>query len=114
MVSLPVVVRHELVNGAEQPPFPQQDQTIETLLADGAHEPFSLGVGIRRLAPSRADHLLHALRNRSQEPTGSRAGSTPTPDAWFMAQAARRLTDAIDGFLARHRVLICDRDAKWT
>jgi putative transposase len=41
-------------------------------------------------------------------------GSTPTPDAGFMAQAARRLTDAVDGFLARHRVLICDRDAKWT
>ena len=31
-----------------------------------------------------------------------------------MAQAARRLTDAVDGFLASHRVLICDRDAKWT
>ena len=29
-------------------------------------------------------------------------------------QAARRLTDAVDGFLARHRVLICDRDAKWS
>src|SRR5262249_3207217 len=42
------------------------------------------------------------------------AGSTPTPDAWFMAQAARQLTDAVDGFLAKHRVLICDRDAKWT
>jgi transposase InsO family protein len=42
------------------------------------------------------------------------AGSTPTPDTWFMAQAARRLTDAVDGFLARHQVLICDRDAKWT
>jgi putative transposase len=42
------------------------------------------------------------------------AGSTPTPDAGFMAQTARRLTDAVDGFLARHRVLICDRDAKWT
>jgi transposase InsO family protein len=41
------------------------------------------------------------------------AGSTPTPDTGFMAQAARRLTDAVDGFLARHRVLICDRDAKW-
>jgi putative transposase len=40
--------------------------------------------------------------------------STPTPDAGFMAQAARRLTDAVDGFLARHRILICDRDAKWT
>ena len=42
------------------------------------------------------------------------AGSTPTPDAWFMAQAARRLTDVVDGFLARHRILICDRDRKWT
>jgi putative transposase len=42
------------------------------------------------------------------------AGSTPTPDASFMAQAARRLTDAVDGFLADHRILICDRDAKWT
>ena len=42
------------------------------------------------------------------------AGSTPTPDAWFMAQAARRLTDAVDGFLANHQILICDRDSKWT
>ena len=42
------------------------------------------------------------------------AGSTPTPDAWFMAQAARRLTDVVDGFLVGHRILICDRDAKWT
>src|SRR5262249_32230883 len=42
------------------------------------------------------------------------ASSTPTPDAWFMAQAARRLTDPVDGFLAKHRVLVCDRDTKWT
>jgi putative transposase len=42
------------------------------------------------------------------------AGSTPTPDGWFMAQAARRLTDAVDGILVGHRVLICDRDRKWT
>src|SRR5712664_1445911 len=41
-------------------------------------------------------------------------GSTPNPDAGFMAQAARRLTDAADGFLAGHQVLICDRDGKWT
>jgi putative transposase len=41
-------------------------------------------------------------------------GSTPNPDAAFMAQAARRLTDVVDGFLAGHRVLICDRDSKWT
>ena len=31
-----------------------------------------------------------------------------------MAQAARRLTDVVDGFLVGHRILICDRDAKWT
>ena len=28
--------------------------------------------------------------------------------------SARRLTDAVDGFLSGHRVLICDRDRKWT
>src|SRR5262249_3481031 len=42
------------------------------------------------------------------------AGSTPTPDACFTAQAARCLTDAVDGCLAGHRILICDRDTKWT
>ena len=31
-----------------------------------------------------------------------------------MAQAARRLTDGVDGFLVGHRVLICDRVRKWT
>ena len=41
-------------------------------------------------------------------------GSTRNPDAAFMAQAARRLTDAVDGFLTGHRVLICDGDGKWT
>ena len=41
-------------------------------------------------------------------------GSTPNPDAAFMAQAAWLLTDAVDGFLAGHRVLICDRDGEWT
>jgi transposase InsO family protein len=41
------------------------------------------------------------------------AGSTPHPDEAFMTQAARRLTDAVDGFLVRYRVLICDRDTKW-
>jgi putative transposase len=41
-------------------------------------------------------------------------GSTPNPDAAFMAQAARSLTDAVDGVRAGHRVLICDRDSKWT
>ena len=42
------------------------------------------------------------------------AGSTPHPDDAFMAQAARDLTAAVDGFLGRYRALICDRDTKWT
>src|SRR5437867_11209830 len=41
-------------------------------------------------------------------------GSTRNPDAAFMAQAGRRLTDAVDGFLTGHCVLICDSDKKWT
>ena len=41
-------------------------------------------------------------------------GSTRNPDAAFTAHAARRLTDVVEGFLVGHRVLICDRDAKWT
>jgi putative transposase len=42
------------------------------------------------------------------------AGSTPHPNDAFMAQAARDLTDAVDGFLVGYRALICDRDTKWT
>ena len=41
-------------------------------------------------------------------------GSTPHPDAVFMQQMARTLVFADDGPLARHRILICDRDAKWS
>jgi transposase InsO family protein len=42
------------------------------------------------------------------------AGSTPHPDDAFMVQAARCLTDAVDGFLVGYRALIFDRDRKWT
>jgi hypothetical protein len=38
MVPLPMVVRHELVQGAEQPALPEQDQAVQTLLPDRAHE----------------------------------------------------------------------------
>ena len=42
------------------------------------------------------------------------AGMTTQPDEGFMAQVARNLTDAVDGFLHAHRLLICDRDSKFT
>ena len=42
------------------------------------------------------------------------AGITEHPTDSFMAQVARNLTDAVDGFLKDHRVLVCDRDTKFT
>ena len=41
-------------------------------------------------------------------------GSTPYPDALFMRQVGRTLTAAEDGLLRDHRVLISDRDRKWS
>jgi putative transposase len=41
-------------------------------------------------------------------------GSTPHPDDLFMCQIARRVTAPDDGLLRAHRVLICDRDRKWS
>ena len=41
-------------------------------------------------------------------------GSTPHPDDAFACQVARVLTAADDGVLRGHRILICDRDTKWS
>jgi putative transposase len=41
-------------------------------------------------------------------------GSTPHPHELFMRQVGRTLTTADDRRLRAHRVLICDRDAKWS
>src|SRR2546426_6878843 len=49
MVPLPVVVRHELVEHAQQAPFPEENQAVQTLLANRAHEPLRVGVGVRCL-----------------------------------------------------------------
>jgi Integrase core domain len=41
-------------------------------------------------------------------------GSTPHPHDGFMQQVVRTMTAADDGLLAQHRLLICDRDTKWS
>jgi transposase InsO family protein len=41
-------------------------------------------------------------------------GSTPHPNDLFMHQVSRTLTAADEGLLGEHRVLICDRDRKWS
>jgi hypothetical protein len=72
MVPLPVVVRHELVEGAQQPPLPKQDQPIETLFADRPHEPFGVGVGIRRL-----ERCQHDPRHGALEDVAESVGPLP-------------------------------------
>jgi transposase InsO family protein len=42
------------------------------------------------------------------------AGSTLHPHDAFMQQVVRTLIAADDGLLVQHRVLICDRDTKWS
>lgn len=41
-------------------------------------------------------------------------GSTPFPNDMFMRQVCRTLTAADEGLLIQHRVLLCDRDTKWS
>jgi putative transposase len=41
-------------------------------------------------------------------------GSTPHPDEGFMQQVVRTMTGADEGLLVQHRILICDRDTKWS
>jgi putative transposase len=41
-------------------------------------------------------------------------GSTPHPDEAFVVQTMRHLTDDVDGVLRGDRMLICDRDRKWS
>ena len=41
-------------------------------------------------------------------------GSTPHPHDAFMHQVVRTMTAADEGLLVQHRVLICDRDTKWS
>ena len=41
-------------------------------------------------------------------------GSTPHPNDVFMSQIVRLATAADDGVLIGQRVLICDRDRKWS
>ena len=41
-------------------------------------------------------------------------GSTRHPDEAFAIQTMRHLTDDVDGVLRKNRMLICDRDRKWS
>jgi len=49
MILLLVVVHDEFTQRMQQTPLAKDDQAVQTLLANRAHEPFRIGIGIRRL-----------------------------------------------------------------
>ena len=66
MISLCVIVRHELVEHVPQAPFSEQDQPVQALLANRAHEPFRVGVGVRRLDGRQDDAHSYSLEKPSE------------------------------------------------
>ena len=63
---------------------------------------------------ARVSDVLHRLRDRFGLPSVQIVGSTPFPNDVFMQQVSRTLIAADEGVLAGHRLVICDRDAKWS
>jgi hypothetical protein len=66
-------------------------------------------VEIRRLVVQMTVFVMNLASRRVQI-----VGSTPSPNHLFMRQVGRTLTAADEGVLVGHRVLICDRDRKWS
>src|SRR5436309_7123615 len=66
MIPLSMVVGYELVEDTDQAPFPEENQAVETLLANRAHEPFRVGVGVRRLDGREDDANPRAFHDVSE------------------------------------------------
>lgn len=56
-------------------------------------------------------YLLFAIRLKTRRVQF--AGCTPNPDAYWIEQIARNLTDPLDGFLRGKRYVLIDRDGKF-
>ena len=50
---------------------------------------------------------LHSRRVR-------KGGATRSPDEAFVLQAVSELTDSMDGVMVPGKILLCDRDPKWS
>ena len=68
----------------------------------------------RSVDVARPRDVLHRVCDRPGLPRVPIIGSTSHPDDLFMRQVGRTLTAADEGVMGGHRVLICDRDAKWS
>lgn len=96
MVTLDVVVRHELGYRATKMPLPQQDHAIEALLFDRPHEPLRIRVAVRSSERRANDpdarlfeefQYVIALHSRRVHV----AGPTQYPGEGFVVQAMRDL-----------------------
>jgi hypothetical protein len=75
MVSLPMVMCHELVEHAPETPLAEENQTIKTLVANRPHEAFSVGVGVRRLDGRQGDAYSDCLEKPCTSPKVVRPAS---------------------------------------
>ena len=73
----------------------------------------ALAIGLRTLPlPGRAHYAVFVIELHSRRVQV--IGSTRYPDEAFVLQARRHLTDGVDGVVGPGRLLICDRDPKWS
>jgi len=90
-----------ILKAAGLPPIPQRPTSWRTFSRRKSGRG-AASSRITRCSPSISPRRVHVL------------GSTPHPSDLFMDQLVRRVTAADDGALVGHRVLICDRDRKWS
>jgi hypothetical protein len=66
VIAFPMVVSDELLEGAKQATLPEEDEAVETLLPDRAHEALRVGVGIRRSDGHQHDPHPGALNDTAE------------------------------------------------
>jgi len=105
----------KILKNAGVPPVPERPSTWGTFLK--AHWPAVMAADLFTTEVWTARGLVTYYTLFVIELASRRVhvlGSTPHPDERFMLQAARHLTNQIDGVLSTGSVLVCDRDRKWS
>ncbi len=97
------------------PPAPDRPSSWRTFLR--AHWGTIAGADFfhpRGLDPERAGHLLYAVRARSPKPASPRGGLDTHSGCRVHGAGGAGPDRSARWVLAGHRILICDRDRKWT
>ena len=97
------------------PPSPERPTSWRTFLKAHANTIVAMDFFTAEVWTARGlvtHYVLFALHHASR--MVEIVGVTTNPDAAFVAQVARNLTDRVDGFLRNTKFLILDRDTKFT